>query len=248
MLPEQIRSAVHPVFLRYGVPDYVWASIAAMETGGTFNPRLVGDAGASFGLFQLFTGGGQGDAWANKTELLLEPELNAEIAAPAIARAYADAKAQGVSDGPDLVAWVALRSGHPVESPEGLEPGAKTIADQAAGRVREYAALFVAGAPRVAGPVIRPSPGSEGPLTPGPGIVDLVPAAGAVQTSPGAPDSAPPTGITGFVNRLGQSIFSGDWWKRLGQMLILLLVAVLLIAAAVFSFTRSGGPTKEGEA
>jgi hypothetical protein len=109
----EVYQAVSPVFQSYGVPDYIWQSIAHMETGGTFDVKAVGDSGRSFGLFQLFTDGGQGDAYAGNGEALFDPTLNAQIAAPEIARAYHLGRQMGMSEGPQLAAWVAANSGHP---------------------------------------------------------------------------------------------------------------------------------------
>jgi hypothetical protein len=125
-LSPEILLKVQAVFDRYGVPRYIWQSIAHMETGGTFDPSLKNvnmpgkpgynpakPAEASYGLFQLNTNGGQGLPWADRPDELLDPVKNAEIAAPEIARAYQVGVQKGFKDGPDLAAWVAANSGHP---------------------------------------------------------------------------------------------------------------------------------------
>lgn len=41
--------------LEYGIPFEIVYSIVGTETGGTFDPSVVGDQGKSFGLFQIHT-------------------------------------------------------------------------------------------------------------------------------------------------------------------------------------------------
>ncbi len=99
------------IFASYGVPVYVWRPIMLAESSG--NPNAVGDAGTSFGLFQLHYGG-QGTGYSRAQ--LLNPVSNAQIAAPYIARAYHSVKNLNV---PPLqqAGEVAIRSGHPGGAP-----------------------------------------------------------------------------------------------------------------------------------
>ena len=123
--PDEIYAKVAPVARTEGVPDYVWESIAHMESG--FNPKALGDSGKSFGLFQLYTAGGQGDPYKNNPTVLFDPAMNAQVAMPSIAQAYRTAKAQGMEDGPELAAWVAGHSGHPGYSGASNSIAAKAI-------------------------------------------------------------------------------------------------------------------------
>lgn len=113
MISSSVYNQVAPVAKASGVPDYIWQSIALMETGGDPSKKNVTKKEASYGLFQLNTMGGQGTAYKNNPEVLYDAKLNAEIAMPAISYAYTRAKSKGMEDGPDLAAWVAANSGHP---------------------------------------------------------------------------------------------------------------------------------------
>lgn len=114
-IPELIQDVVGAIFAARGVPDYIWQSIAAMETGGTFKTDLVNksDIEESYGLFQLNIKGGQGTPWAHAIDTLLDPATNATIAAGPIASAYYAGRNQGIPEGPELAAYVAANSGHP---------------------------------------------------------------------------------------------------------------------------------------
>lgn len=101
-----------------GVPTWVWVTIAQKESG--MNPTSEGDrtrAGVptSFGLFQLHRGG---QAPANVSDALLKtPIMNAQIAAPNLARGVR------ACPGGDITC-IMINSGHPTEtgSTAGLSP------------------------------------------------------------------------------------------------------------------------------
>lgn len=154
MVPADIYAAVDPVFRAAGVPSYIWMSIAHMETGGTFDPKALGDNGRSFGLFQLFTDGGQGDAYRANPQVLYDPQLNAQVAAPEIARAYRLGQQLGVPEGPEMAAYVANNSGHPGY---GLSPSSPFY--EAVNIVRNVASTYMEWQPQDA-PVAAPPAGA----------------------------------------------------------------------------------------
>jgi len=97
---------VKAVFDRFGVPESVWIPIAFAES--SLNAKAKGDNGRSIGLFQInLDTQGRGYTEAQ----LYDPVFNAEIAARAIAPAYAAIKSQ--YDRTQIAAEVARRSGHP---------------------------------------------------------------------------------------------------------------------------------------
>ena len=100
---------VQRIMDRYGVPASVWYPIVEADSGG--NPNAIGDSGNSIGLFQINTAGGQGQAYANNKNALMDPALNASVAAPAIWSAYTIIKDQYPAD--QLASETARRSGHP---------------------------------------------------------------------------------------------------------------------------------------
>lgn len=51
----------------------------------------------------------------------------------------------------------------------------------------------------------------------------------------------------GFFKRLSETLFSAAWWKRAGQLLIMLVVAVLLIALAVWGMMKTPPAPAGGE-
>lgn len=85
-IPSNVYNAVAPVAQRYGVPDSIWETVAYQESG--FNTRAVGDNGTSFGLFQLHEGGQLPQSYYSDPQAVFDPGLNAQLAMPAIARAY----------------------------------------------------------------------------------------------------------------------------------------------------------------
>ena len=109
--------SVNSVFSRKGVPASIWESIGLAESG--LNPSSINtnDPGGSYGLFQLNRGPfGQGRNYDPST--LLDPAMNATIAAPAIARAYQEGVYLGFR-GSRLAIYTATHSGHPLTAPKG---------------------------------------------------------------------------------------------------------------------------------
>lgn len=141
-MPVSVQQAswypgVKAVFDEKHVPEYVWEPIMMAESGG--NPNAMGDNGASYGLFQLYTRGGQGNGYS--AQQLLDPVTNARIAAPYISAAwnvvsvmnYAPEKAAGE---------VSARSGHPSGSPTSPIYVSGDVA-----RINQFASQFLAGNP-----------------------------------------------------------------------------------------------------
>jgi hypothetical protein len=95
----------------YGVPPEIWYPIAMAESTG--DPNAHGDLNkggtGSWGLFQLYTGGGQGGN--HPGSYLTNIENNANIAGPYFKKAYE--KVKGSYSLPQLAGEVAVRSGHP---------------------------------------------------------------------------------------------------------------------------------------
>lgn len=120
---------VKSIMDQWGLPTSVWYPIALAESN--FDPNAMGDNGSSVGLFQLNTAGGQGAGYAR--DALLDPVLNAEIAARSMAAAF-----QTVKDTVPPYLWAsetARRSGHPggsIGNPfDALDPRIQNIADLA---------------------------------------------------------------------------------------------------------------------
>jgi hypothetical protein len=112
--PAQVYSAVHPVAAQYGVPDPIWETVAYMESG--YNPNAVGDAGTSFGLFQLHEGGQLRTSPASVSGTSGIPQ-NALEAMPQIGGAWSNLK---TSFNPSSLDWwtqFAAQSGHPGGGP-----------------------------------------------------------------------------------------------------------------------------------
>jgi hypothetical protein len=114
-ISQNTYNAVKPYAVQYQVPDEIWETVALMESGG--NPQAKNKSGA-YGLFQLLTPGGQGDA-AIKAGLtpdqLFDPGINAKYAMPMIAKAYVAHR--DIFDGSNEW-WInfASTSGHPFEN------------------------------------------------------------------------------------------------------------------------------------
>lgn len=105
-------NSVRQIFESKGIKDEkIWGPIVGVESLG--NPKAVGDAGKSFGLFQLYTAGGLGDAYRGNSSALFDPTLNATIAAESIQPAYEAGKQKGLS-GYALTEYVAANSGFPL--------------------------------------------------------------------------------------------------------------------------------------
>lgn len=217
-IPEQIRQQVGPIFQARGIPEYIWASIAAMETGGTFKPDLVNKSSIeqSYGLFQLNTQGGQGAAYADRPEVLLDPATNARIAVDAIASAYNQAhKLYSGRETPDVAGYVAANSGHP-----GYQlPLTDVRVQNVVGFAKQYLGLDQLGAGL---------PGSGGP-------VDKSTDISQPTTDPGKQTDTTQGGLTGFlarVNGLWDSVTNPDTYKRIGLLVLLLVIGVMLIGVA----------------
>jgi hypothetical protein len=111
--PANIHAAVESVAMQYGVPDGIWEDVAYVESG--YNPTAHNPSGA-YGLFQLLTPGGQGDAAiaaGHSINDLYDPTVNAQYAMPAIASAWNHLKTSFSSQ--DVGWWekFAAQSGHP---------------------------------------------------------------------------------------------------------------------------------------
>lgn len=108
---------VSTVFNRQGVPVAGWEPIVMAESGG--NPGAVNHSapGGAYGLFQLERFFGQGGYYPKST--LVNPVDNAEIASPAIVRAYKQGKRYGFA-GRALAVYTATHSGHPGDAPAGM--------------------------------------------------------------------------------------------------------------------------------
>lgn len=96
-----------------GVPESIWGPIIQVESGG--NPYAVGDQGRSFGLFQLFTAGGLGDAYKDQPKALFDPALNAQLAASSLKPVFAEASKKSLT-GFALLEYVASHSGWPLQT------------------------------------------------------------------------------------------------------------------------------------
>lgn len=108
-MSSDIETIVNPIFANDGVPAAIWETIATVESG--MNPNAIGDNGTSYGLFQLHEGGQLPADYNNNPSPVLDPALNAQIAAPAIAAAY-----KSTPGSPSTLSyWVAFAaaSGHP---------------------------------------------------------------------------------------------------------------------------------------
>lgn len=111
-------TAVSRIFANEGVPISDWTAIAKTESG--LNPAKINYAdpnGGSYGLFQENLGG-EGFAYRNNPQALLNPITNAKIASPTIAKAYKQGYAEGFR-GAQLAEYTATHSGHPGFAPAG---------------------------------------------------------------------------------------------------------------------------------
>lgn len=118
MTQQDIINTVDPIASRYGVPTFIWETVAEVESG--MNPRQVGDNGTSFGLFQLHRGGQLNNLTPAQAA---DPATNANAAMPAIAKAWKDlsggiggpAYANGTQYSGTKNWWYlfAVESGHP---------------------------------------------------------------------------------------------------------------------------------------
>lgn len=89
------------------------------------NAGQLGDGGKSFGLLQLYTGGGQGNAINPETgqpytpDELKDPTTNLSIGLPYIISAFKQAQNKGIQNPRDFLYEIMAESGHPSRS--GLE-------------------------------------------------------------------------------------------------------------------------------
>lgn len=150
-ISKYVYDTVHPIAEQFGVPDYVWMSIAEMESNG--NPLMhystVGKkdlpagtrAEDSYGLFSVDVIAGQGATpeYKNNPKRLYNLSENSRVAMPHIANAYQKAKDElGMNDSPDLAGWVASHSGHPTNTGNMSNP----TVSKAVNRVKQYATKF----------------------------------------------------------------------------------------------------------
>ena len=201
-----LYTRVKAIFDRYGVPSFVWYPIALAESG--FNPDAIGDEGQSIGLFQVNLGT-QGTGYTR--DQLLNPEINAEVAAASIAAAY-KAIAGTYSD-ELMAAEVARRSGHPggsIENPFN-DMDLRII------NIRNLGKQFVLG---TLGARLEPG----GPANP-PSPEDVIPGIGGVQ------------GIGDFLASV-QSFFQNIDVAGVG--LVIVGVLLLLIALAQMGMENAG--------
>lgn len=125
-MSQQTYNAVEPYAKQYGVPDLIWMSVADIESSG--NPKAQN--GRAYGLFQLLTGGGEGDAALNAgytTQQLFDPGINAKYAMPQIAAAWNKLKTD--TEWPNGNWWIkfAAWSGHPYENGDTTNPYVKQV-------------------------------------------------------------------------------------------------------------------------
>jgi len=73
-----VKDVIRAVFPDHA-EDYAIA-IASCETGGTFNPRTLGDGGNSIGVFQIHWPSWGGLGWVGTQAQLLTPWHNARVA------------------------------------------------------------------------------------------------------------------------------------------------------------------------
>ena len=96
------------------LPDFIALGIAGAETN--WDPTQHGDGCHSYGLFQLYVNGGQGDPYSGNPDVLYNPRLNSRAAMPPIRDAYKWWEAKGYR-GVELIALTAVYSGHPGRVP-----------------------------------------------------------------------------------------------------------------------------------
>jgi hypothetical protein len=93
---------------QYKIPSWIVSSIVEVES--SFQTHLVGDSGKSFGLLQLYTGGGQGDGYSGRH--LSNVDNNLKIGLPHLKKAYDQGIQKGLT-GYSLLEYTAGHSGHP---------------------------------------------------------------------------------------------------------------------------------------
>jgi hypothetical protein len=96
---------------QYGIPPELMLAALQAESGG--NAQIIGDGGESVGLFQLHA---RGMGAGYSVEQRMNPQLQFDIMAPAFARSYQAAQAQGYT-GHELIIEAIART----ERPRGWE-------------------------------------------------------------------------------------------------------------------------------
>ena len=120
---QNVTPEVAAIMKKKGVPRHIWEPIAMAEApSGNESLAAYDSGGLSFGAFQLHVPNGQGSQWktyAKKGQtafaVLENPQVNTTIAANAIAPAYKQAKAMGLS-GQAALDYTATHSGHPTNN------------------------------------------------------------------------------------------------------------------------------------
>lgn len=156
MSDSDVISTVDPIAQKYGVPTFIWETVAEVESG--MNPQAIGDQGTSFGLFQLHRGGQLGNL---TEEQAFDPTTNANTAMPSIANAWKQLS-KGVG-GPQVINgeqypgnynwWYdfAVLSGHPGADPQAAAAEAQKL---------QAEAVALSGKPLGNGATRQPYPGS----------------------------------------------------------------------------------------
>jgi hypothetical protein len=214
--PADVYNAVHPVAAQAGVPDPIWETVAYMESG--YNPNAVGDAGTSFGLFQLHEGG-QLRTSPSSVRGTGGERLNALEAMPAIGSAWQNL-GKTFSPG-DLNWWTnfAIQSGHPGGSPG--DPATKQAADV---MMQDFAGSNMNAFQNVGTPGLTLGQ-STGDC---PWYCALTPF--ATWGPCGNCGASNPNSALGNVNQSISDITSGPWWARVG---IVILGGGLIVIGAI---------------
>lgn len=110
---DQWRPMAADYGARYGVPPEFILALIGAESGG--NPRAIGDAGHSVGLFQLYAPGGVGHGLT--VEQRYDPVLQFERMMPRIQRAYQAGVARGLT-GRQLAIYVGKEAERPAAGAE----------------------------------------------------------------------------------------------------------------------------------
>lgn len=114
--PANIIAAVAGQAQIYGVPQDIWEDIAYAESSYKVDARN----GSAYGLFQLLTPGGQGDAAiqaGHSIQDLYNPAINAQYAMPSIGAAWRTMQPSFDPNSDLWWQWFAAKSGHPGGNP-----------------------------------------------------------------------------------------------------------------------------------
>lgn len=109
---EQWRGLAQRYESLTGVPADIYLSLIQAESGG--NAGIVGDNGASVGLFQLHE---RGVGYGYTVEQRQNPDLQFSLMAPRISNAYNEGIAQGLT-GRDLAVYVGAKAERPAAGSE----------------------------------------------------------------------------------------------------------------------------------